>query len=122
MKRWLQRPDCATIAPLIQPITRDLAISHSALGTILGAWPLVYIAGAAGCGALTDHMGPRRTLVLALLIIAASGALRGLADGYLSMFLGVAVFGLGGPLVSIGAPKVVSLWFTGKERGLAMGI
>jgi MFS transporter, CP family, cyanate transporter len=112
----------ASIAPLIQPITRDLAISHSALGTILGAWPLVYIAAAAGCGALTDRMGPRRTLVLALLIIAVSGVLRGFADSYLELFLGVAVFGLGGPLVSIGAPKVVSLWFTGKERGLAMGI
>ena len=112
----------ASIAPLVGPITRDLAISHSALGTILGAWPLVYIAAAAGCGALTDRMGPRRTLVLALLIIAASGALRGFSEGYLGMFLGVAVFGLGGPLVSIGAPKVVSLWFTGKERGLAMGI
>lgn len=112
----------ASIAPLIPPITSDLAISHSALGTILGAWPLVYIAAAAGCGALTDRMGPRRTLVLALLIIAASGALRGFAENYLAMFLGVAVFGLGGPLVSIGAPKLVSLWFTGRERGLAMGI
>jgi len=112
----------ASIAPLVQPITRDLAISHSALGTILGAWPLVYIAAAAACGALTDRMGPRRTLVLALLIIAASGVLRGFADAYLGLFLGVAVFGLGGPLVSIGAPKLVSLWFIGKQRGLAMGI
>lgn len=111
-----------SIAPLVQPITLDLGISHSALGTILGAWPLVYIAAAAACGALTDRMGPRRTLVLALSIIAISGVFRGLAEGYWEMFFGVAVFGLGGPLVSIGAPKLVSLWFLGKERGLAMGI
>ena len=32
------------------------------------------------------------------------------------------VFGLGGPLVSIGAPKVIALWFEGKERGFAMGL
>ena len=38
------------------------------------------------------------------------------------MFLAVAVFGLGGPLISIGAPKVMSLWFEGKERGIAMGL
>ena len=44
----------------MQPITRDLAISHSAMGAVLGAWPLVYIAAAAACGALTDRMGPRR--------------------------------------------------------------
>lgn len=112
----------ASLAPLVGPITRDLAISHSAMGTVLGAWPLAYIASAALCGALTDRMGPRRTLVLAMLVIAASAVLRGFAQGHLSMFLSVAVFGLGGPLMSIGAPKIVSLWFAGRERGLAMGI
>jgi CP family cyanate transporter-like MFS transporter len=112
----------ASLAPLVQPIMLDLGISHSAMGTVLGAWPLVYVAAAAACGALTDRMGPRRTLVLAMLIIAASGALRGVAGSYPGLFLAVALFGLGGPLVSIGAPKIVSLWFSGRERGLAMGI
>ncbi|MFM9969119.1 MAG: CynX/NimT family MFS transporter [Burkholderiales bacterium] len=112
----------ASLAPLVQPITLDLAISHSALGTILGAWPMVYIAAAAACGALTDRIGPRRTILLALSIIAASGALRGFAQGYWELFFSVAVFGFGGPLVSIGAPKLVSVWFAGKQRGLAMGI
>ena len=36
--------------------------------------------------------------------------------------LAVAVFGLGGPLVSVGAPKTISLWFEGRGRGMAMGI
>jgi MFS transporter, CP family, cyanate transporter len=112
----------ASLAPLVQPVMSDLGISHSAMGTVLGAWPLVYIASAAACGALTDRLGPRRTIVLAMLIIAASGALRGVADTYAGLFLAVALFGLGGPLVSIGAPKIVSLWFSGRERGLAMGV
>lgn len=112
----------ASLAPLVQPITRELGISHSAMGLILGAWPLVYIAAAAPCGALTDRIGPRRTLVLAMAVVALSAILRGVAGGELALFLGVALFGLGGPLVSIGAPKLVSLWFSGRERGLAMGI
>ena len=34
----------------------------------------------------------------------------------------MAFFGLGGPLISIGAPKLISLWFKGRERGLAIGL
>ena len=112
----------ASMAPLVAPITADLEISHGAMGTVLGAWPLVYIASSIPAGALIDRMGPRRSIMLCTVLITLSGILRGIADDHLSMFLAVAVFGLGGPLISIGAPKVMSLWFEGKERGLAMGI
>jgi MFS transporter, CP family, cyanate transporter len=111
-----------TLAPLVSVIGTDLGLTHSHMGTVLGAWQLVYIASALPCGMLLDRIGPRRALLLALVIIAASGALRAAAGGYLGLFLAVAVFGLGGPLISVGAPKLISLWFEGKERGLAMGI
>ena len=112
----------ASMAPLVAPITEELGISHGAMGTVLGAWPLVYIASSLPAGALIDRVGPRRSIMLCTVLIALSGILRAIADDYVSMFLAVAVFGLGGPLISIGAPKVVSLWFEGKERGLAMGL
>ncbi len=112
----------AAMAPLVQPITEEMGLSHAAMGGVLGAWPLVYIASAIPCGAFLDRFGARRTLFLAVLIIAASGALRGLAPGHLSLFLAVGVFGLGGPLISVGAPKLITLLFESRERGLAMGI
>lgn len=111
-----------SLAPLVNVITRDLGLSHSAMGSILGAWPLVYIASAVPCGALLDRIGPRRALFMAALIIALSGLLRGLAPDYVTLFLAVALFGIGGPLISVGGPKLVTLWFTGQQRGLAMGI
>ncbi|MEE8515672.1 MAG: MFS transporter [Alphaproteobacteria bacterium] len=111
-----------SLAPLVNVITGDLGLSHSAMGSILGAWPLVYIVSAVPCGAVLDRIGPRRALFMAGLIIALSGLLRGLAPGYVSLFLAVALFGIGGPLISVGGPKLVSLWFRDAERGLAMGI
>ena len=33
----------ASTAPLVQPIARDLGLSHSAMGSVMGAWPLIYI-------------------------------------------------------------------------------
>ena len=110
------------MAPLVKPVTEELGLSHSAMGSVMGAWPLVYIVSAIPCGALLDRFGPGRSLFLAAMIVAASGALRSLATDHVSLFLAVAVFGLGGPLISIGAPKLISLWFKGRDRGLAMGI
>lgn len=112
----------AAIAPLVSRITAELHLSHTQMGSILGAWQLVYIGAAIPCGALLDRIGPRRGLALGALVVAASGILRGLADNYVTMLLAVGAFGIGGPLVSVGAPTVIRDWFTGRERGLAMGV
>ncbi|MBT4489585.1 MAG: MFS transporter [Rhodospirillaceae bacterium] len=110
------------MAPLVGVIKIDLGLSDGAMGLILGAWPLVYIASAMPCGAFLDRVGPRKALFVAAAILAFSAAARGFANDQLSLFLAVASFGIGGPLISIGAPKLVSLWFEGPDRGLAMGI
>ena len=112
----------AALAPLVGTINRDLGLSNSAMGSVLGAWPLVYIAAAIPCGAFLDRVGPRRALFLGAMIICLSGVMRGFASGHATLFLAVAIFGIGGPLVSVGAPKLISLWFEGKSRGFAMGL
>jgi cyanate permease len=43
-------------------------------------------------------------------------------DGFIAMLVVVALFGLGGPMISIGGPKTISEWFIGKSRGTAVGI
>ncbi|RZO36974.1 MAG: MFS transporter [Rhodospirillaceae bacterium] len=112
----------ASMAPLVYRLMADLGMHRGEMGTVLAAWQLTYIFCSVPCGGLLDRFGPRRMMFTSVLVIAASVALRGLATDYVTLLLAVMVFGLGGPLISSGAPKVVSLWFTGKERGLAMGI
>ena len=112
----------AAIAPLVSHITTELDLSYTQMGSILGAWQLVYIGAAIPCGALLDRLGPRRGLALGALVVAASGIARGFATDYVTLLLAVAAFGIGGPLVSVGAPTVISQWFVGRERGLAMGL
>lgn len=112
----------SALAPLVEPITREFAMSHGAMGGVLGVWQLVFIGAAVPCGALLDRLGPRRALFLGVSVIALSGIARAYAVDALTLYLAVAIFGLGGPIVSAGAPKVVSAWFTGRERGMAMGI
>ncbi|MGR8919430.1 MAG: MFS transporter [Gammaproteobacteria bacterium] len=111
-----------SLAPLVQRIESDLDISHAAMGSIMGAWQLVFIVSALPCGILLDRLGARWALVIGAACIALSAWGRSLADDYTGMLLAVMLFGVGGPIVSAGAPKVIANWFDGADRGLAMGI
>ena len=110
------------LAPLVLVIEDDLNMSHTAMGSVLGAWQLVYIFSAIPCGTLLDRLGPRHALFIGGLLVAASSLGRSFATDYITLLLTVSLLGIGGPIVSVGAPKVVSIWFHGRERGLAMGI
>ncbi len=111
-----------SIAPLVNVIVHELEISLSRMGTILGAWQFIYLFTAIPLGFAVDKFGLRRSLAIGVTIIAASAFLRGTADSATGLWLAVAVFGVGGPLISIGAPKVISQWFGSQQRGMAMGI
>ena len=112
----------ASLAPLVAPVEASLGMSHAAMGSIMGAWQLVYIFSAVPCGMLLDRIGGRRALLIGILLIAASGLGRALAVDYWSLLAAVMLFGLGGPIISSGAPKMVAELFTGSQRGMAMGI
>jgi len=111
-----------SIAPLVTPILQDLNISYSQMGLILGSWPLTYIVVAAISGAIIDRWGIRKPLFVGIVIVGLSEILRYFAGGFVTLFLCVILFGIGGPMISIGAPKTVAEWFRGKDRGMAMGI
>lgn len=92
------------------------------MGSIMGAWQLTYIGFAIPSGILLDRMGSRWALTLGAFVIGLSALVRGFAPDYVSMLLAVMLFGVGGPIISAGLPKVITAWFEGQSRGLAMGI
>lgn len=112
----------ASLAPVLPEVRAALGAGDAQMGAILGAWPLVYMLAAIPCGILLDRIGPRRGLFLASLVVALSGVLRFLAQTPAEMLAAVAVFGLGGPLISVGAPKLIASVFEGPSRGTAMGL
>ena len=111
-----------SIAPMVGLIQEDLSLSHASMGSVMGAWQFVYIFSAIPCGVLLDKLGGRRALIIGILLVALSGLSRAAAVDYWTFLLAVMVFGLGGPIISSGAPKVVAELFSGSDRGLAMGI
>ena len=73
-------------------------------------------------GFLTDRIGPYTSLLLASILVSTSAVLRAFSVNFETLVAFVALFGVGGSLVSIGLPKVASMWFSGRERGTATGI
>ncbi|MBX2880372.1 MAG: MFS transporter [Granulosicoccus sp.] len=111
-----------SMAPLVDVMIPDLGISRSEMGTILGAWQFVYLFAAIPMSLVLERFGEVFALSAGAFLIASSAVLRGFAPDPLMLWMAVAIFGLGGPLISIGAPKVISQLFGSQERGFAMGI
>jgi len=109
-------------SPLVSPILRDLGITFSQMGLVLGSWQMTYIVLAALAGVVMDRWGIRRSIFFGALVIGLSAILRSLSTGFVTLLIFVALFGAGGPMISIGCPKAIARWFHGKERGTAVGI
>ena len=112
----------SSTAPLVTAIMDDLKLGATQMGFVLGTWQLVYIAVAFWCGAIMDRLGVRRSVAAGMLFLAVSAVLRGFATDFISLALAVALSGIGGPMISVGSPKIVSLWFRGRQRGVAIGV
>ncbi len=109
-------------SPLITPILRDLQMTYSQMGLVLGSWQMTYIVFAVSAGVIMDRWGLRRSIFFGAFIIGLSALLRSTSTGFISLLFFVALFGIGGPMISIGCPKTIATWFHGKERGTAIGI
>ena len=109
-------------SPLVTPILHDLQMSYGQMGFVLGSWQMTYIVFAITAGVIMDRWGIRRSIFFGALVIGLSAVLRSASTGFLSLLFFIALFGVGGPMISIGCPKTISTWFQGKERGTAIGI
>jgi sugar phosphate permease len=101
-------------SPLITPIIHDLEMSYGQMGFVLGSWQMTYIILAIAAGVIMDRWGIRRSIFLGALVIGISTILRSASTGFFSLLFFVALFGVGGPMISIGCPKTIFTWFKGK--------
>ncbi len=111
-----------SIFPIVTPILSDLHLSYSQMGMILGSWQLTYILAALVAGSVLDVWGVRGSIFAGAVIMGLSAMLRYFAHDFATMLAFVALFGAGGPMISVGGPKSISEWFTAGSRGTAIGI
>lgn len=99
----------------------DLDLSDGQMGIVLGAWQFGFIIASVPAGLAVDRIGVRRALATSILIMLASGVARSAAEGFWTLFLAVALFGLGAPITSIASPKIAAALFDDRDRRRAVG-
>lgn len=107
---------------LFKEISAELGLNLVQVGLVWGIGSLpgmltFFLAGAAG-----DRFGPRRMLVLAVLLTGLAGALRGFSNSFLSLVISVGLLGALTPFVLVNCLKTLGLWFPRQQLGLANGV
>lgn len=112
-----------SLPPMVTVVRTDLGISRGAMGFALGAWALIYVGSAPPAGRVVDRLGLKWSIFFGSAFVAISGFARAGAQGLGTLWLAIAIFGIGGPLVSSAAPKLIAVWFGDQaERRLAVGL
>jgi MFS transporter, CP family, cyanate transporter len=112
----------SSMAALAVVIASDLQLSPAQLGAVLGSWQLAYVGCALPAGLALDRFGVRRTMSAGAVIIGLSACLRAFAVDFPTLLAAVGLFGVGGPMISVGSNKVISEWFPKSHRGPAIGL
>ena len=114
--------DRACIASAVDYIKRDLNITSTTMGLILGIFAVGYALFQIPSGWIADHLGARKALTIVVSIWSCFTALTGAARSALQMTVLRFLFGVGEAGAFPGATQAFFRWLPVKERGLAHGI
>lgn len=107
---------------LLPAMQQDLGLDNTQAGGLATANMLGYLALSALGGALAAKYGPRRVIVVGLLLTGLGMLLTGLAQGFRLAALWRAVTGMGSGLSNVAVMGMAAAWFSRKKRGFASGI
>ena len=116
---YVDRVNIATAASVIQ---RELSLTNTRLGAVLGAFGIPYLLFQVSGGWVGDRFGPRRTLFFCGLLWAAATILTGLAATFATLFLFRLLLGVGEGATFPVATRAMQNWTPAGRRGFAQGI
>jgi nitrate/nitrite transporter NarK len=109
-------------SPLVSQVMLEMNIAYAQAGFILPMSFLMITLLRIPWGLLSDRIGVKLTMGLAIAIMSASGLLRGFAVDYWTLLMFQAFLGVGVAAIVPCLPKLAAAWFPPEELGLATGI
>src|SRR6266436_8058135 len=103
-------------------LMRDLATDYSGIGMLLGAYLLPGVIVAFPTGVLGQRFRDKTLGLVGLLLMAASAAVLGAAEGFAVALVARIIGGVGATIVALVATKMTTDRFDGREIVLAMSI
>ena len=119
MLNYVDRQTLSILAPTIQ---KDLGMTDPQYAMVNNFFLVAYTISYLVSGRLTDKLGPRKALALYISFWSVANMLTGLSRSLTSLSAFRFLLGLGEAGNWTTAPKLVSEWFSAKERGLAIGL
>lgn len=115
----IQFQSVAALAPFL---IREMGLSYTDIGVLLGLYMLPGVFLAAPTGPLAALIGDRMTLVLGMVLMAGSAVVFVATESFAVMAACRLLGGVGAVAVSVLLPKLVTDWFHGREIATAMAI
>jgi MFS family permease len=106
---------------LLPSMAPSLGLNYSQMGAISTVNFLGYLAAVLASGYLTRHVGPRKMIFAALLLVGSSMALVGVAGGYTAVLALYLLTGVGSGAANVPMMGLVTSWFGREKRGKAAG-
>jgi MFS family permease len=116
---FVNRTNLAIAGPVMRA---DLGLNNAQLGFVFAAFGVPYALLQPLGGAVSDRLGPRRTLALCALVICVATAWMGAAGGMASLFLARILLGIGEGAGFPAATRAMSAWTPSDRWGFAQGI
>lgn len=110
------------LAPLVPMLVADLGVAYAGAGVLVTAYFWTYAAVQVPLGVLTDRIGPRRTMLLSLAVLAVGIVAFALGRGLGEAIAARCVVGLGAAGFWLPALRLIRDWFPPHERGRAAGL
>lgn len=114
--------DLMVVNVALPTIQRDLTAGISGLQWIVDGYTLAFAALLLTGGILGDRYGRRRIFLAGLVVFTAASALSGLSQTTAELIAARALQGLGAALLVPGTLSIIAATFTGRERGMAIGL
>ena len=108
--------------PLFKEMSEDLHMDLVAIGLIWGIASFAGIFVSIPGGLMSDRWNSRWFIGVSCILVAITGASRGLATNFFTLALTVFLNGLVRLTLPVAVTKAIGLWFKGKNLGLAQGI
>jgi EmrB/QacA subfamily drug resistance transporter len=111
--------DSNIVAVSLPAIGRSLDASFTDVQWVISAYVLTYASLLLASGNYADLRGRKKSMIIGLVIFAASSAICGLASGSLMLNIARAVQGVGGAFLLTASLAILSNTFSGAERSHA---
>ncbi len=111
-----------SLSVLFSEISSELRLNLVQVGWIwsIGSLPAIFTGFL--CGAVIDRFGPKRVMIVGIILVSLTTGARGLAGSFPAFILIILIVGTLVPLVTMSGFKISGIFFPHSQLGLANGI